>query len=103
GAAAILSLIAPALALMLTFAGTTWPHDTVVAAFGLIVFALGAASAGIDLASKNLILDLAPDEARRPVYIGMNDTLVAVPTLLLVGAGAAIDWFGYRPVFIGVA
>jgi MFS family permease len=102
-AAALLGFIAPAMALTLTFAGTTLPRVIIVAAFGFIVFVLGATSAGIDLASKNLILDLAPDEARRPVYIGMNDTLVALPTILLAGAGAAIDWFGYRPVFIAVA
>ena len=69
-------------------------------AFGALVSAVGVAAAGSDLAGKNLLLDFAPDEARRPVYIGVNDTLIAVPTLLLVGAGAAIDVVGFRAVFI---
>lgn len=68
-----------------------------------MVFSLGVAGAGVDLASRNFILDLAPDEARRPVYIAMNDTLVALPTMLLVIGGAVIDRAGFSPVFIGIA
>jgi MFS family permease len=103
GISAVVSLLAPALALVLAAGGEHWPHAGVAASFSVIVFAIGVASAGVDLASKNFILDLAPDEARRPVYIGVNDTLIAVPTMLFVGAGAAIDWLGFRPVFIAVA
>ena len=45
---------------------------------------LGAAAGRIVYLGWYSVLDLAPDEARRPVYIGMNDTLVALPTMLLV-------------------
>jgi MFS family permease len=103
GISAVVSLLAPVLALMLAAGGDRWPPAGVVASFGMIVFAIGVASAGVDLASKNFILDLAPDETRRPVYIGVNDTLIAIPTMLFAGAGAAIDWLGFRPVFIVVA
>lgn len=99
GSAAAVSLLAPAVALTLAVAGRNWPDASVLIAFGFLVFAVGTASAGVDLASKNFILDLAPDEARRPVYIGVNDTLIALPTMLLAGAGAVIDRFGFRPVF----
>ena len=70
--------------------------------FAVIVFALGTASVGADLASKNFILELAP-ESTRPVYIGVNDTLVALPTMLLVAGGAIIDHVGFSPVFVAAA
>jgi MFS family permease len=103
GSSAAVGLLAPMIALTLAAVGDDWTPGSMLTAFGAIVFAIGVASAGADLASKNFILELAPDEARRPIYIGVNDTLIAIPTMLLAGAGAAIDWFGFRPVFIGVA
>jgi hypothetical protein len=71
--------------------------------FACIVFAVGVAQAGIDLGTKNYVLDLAPNEAARPLYIGFNDTLVGLPTMLLVAAGVTIDLFGFLPVFVGLA
>jgi MFS family permease len=102
-ASALASLVAPLAALVLLFAGRGWPPWAVLATFGLIVFAIGVAYSGFDLASKNLLLDLAPDERSRPVYIGMNDTLLALPTTLFIVGGAAIDWFGFAPVFVAIA
>lgn len=67
------------------------------------MLAIGIASTGIDLATKNQVLDLAPDEAVRPMYIGVNDTLVGLPTMLLVSTGFIIDVFGFLPVFVGIA
>lgn len=100
---AVVSLAAPLLALLAAWQGRDWSHALVLAAFGAIVFSLGAASAGVDLASKNFILELAPDNAHRPVYIAVNDTLVALPTLLLIGGGLVIDRAGFTPVFIAIA
>jgi MFS family permease len=68
-----------------------------------IVSAVGAASAGFDLATKNYIIGLSPSEDERPFYIGINDTLVGLPTMLLIGAGLIIDAFGFVPVFAGTA
>jgi len=68
----------------------------------LIVFAIGIASVGIDLATKNYVLDLAPDDRQRPMYIGVNDTLVGLPTMLMAGAGVIIDASGFLPVFVGL-
>jgi len=69
---------------------------------GGIVFIIGAAPVGVDLTTKNIVLDLAPSASQRPFTIGVNDTLVGIPTALLVGAGAAIDAFGFAPVFVAV-
>jgi MFS family permease len=102
GGAALIGTIAPALALVLATVGTEWSRPLVTAAFGAIVLAVGVAAAGIDLASKNLILDLAPDAAQRPAYIGINDALIAIPTMLLIGAGVVVDQLGFRPLFVGV-
>lgn len=95
----MVSIIAPGLALTLRFIAEGIGPTLVLAVFVVIVFALGIASMGADLASKNFILDLAPD-AKRPVYIGVNDSLVAVPTMLLAGGGLAIDAVGFTPVFV---
>ena len=100
--AAVVSLAAPALALVAARWGAGWSSTLVLGAFGLIVFSLGLAGAGVELASKNFILDLAPDEQRRPVYIAVNDTLVALPTMLLIVGGAVIDRAGFTPLFIAI-
>jgi MFS transporter len=97
--AGLLSLVAPLAAVALHLSGETLSQTFVLALFALIVFVIGVASAGADLATKNLMLELAPDE-KRPVYIGVNDTLVALPTMLLAIGGPAIDWFGFLPVFV---
>lgn len=99
GGAALLSLAAPLAAVGLYLSSGAVSHILVLALFALIVFVIGVASTGADLATKNLILEFAPD-AKRPVYIGVNDTLVAVPTMLLAIGGPAIDWFGFLPVFL---
>lgn len=70
--------------------------------FASIVAGVGAASAGFDLATKNYVLELAPDDAERPLYIGTNDMLVGIPTMLLAGAGGVVDLFGFGPLFAGL-
>jgi len=72
------------------------PSDCVAALvlLGGSVFVIGAASVGVDLTTKNIVLDLVPSASQRPLTIGVNDTLV--------GAGAAIDAFGFAPVFVAV-
>jgi MFS family permease len=102
-ASAAVSLLAPAIALIAYYSGQQWSHALVLSAFVAIVFSLGVATAGVDLASKNFILELAPDAARRPIYIAVNDAAVAFPTMLLIIGGAVIDRAGFTPVFMGVA
>jgi MFS family permease len=100
--AAVASLIAPVIALFAAYFGQQWSAVLVLGVFGAIVFALGIAGAGVELASKNFILELAPDAARRPVYIAVNDTLVALPTMLLILGGTLIDRAGFTPLFIAI-
>lgn len=102
GASAAMSLVAPLIALTAAWFGGHWSYPLVIGAFSAMVFFLGVAGAGVELASKNFMLDLAPDEARRPVYIAVNDTLVAIPTMLLIVGGAMIDRTGFTPVFVAV-
>jgi MFS family permease len=101
--AAICGLLAPVVSLTLYAVSKDWRATLVLSVFACVVFTVGVAHAGIDLATKNYVLDLAPDEAERPLYIGFNDTLVGLPTMLLVAAGLIIDLFGFLPVFIGLA
>lgn len=97
--AALNGLVAPGLGLFLYLTNiNSGKLDFTL--FACIVFALGLASAGIDLATKNQVLDLAPDELVRPLYIGVNDTLVGLPTMLLISAGVLIDLFGFLPMFL---
>lgn len=102
-ATAAVSLAAPVTGILLGLMGPQWPQAAVLGAFGLMVFTLGIASSGFDLASKNFVLELAPDEHRRTVYIGTNDTLIAVPTMLLAVGGVSVDRFGFASVFSGIA
>lgn len=100
-AAGLCGLAAPICVGVLHLLGRSgWP---VILLFAIIVFLVGVASIGVDLATKNYILELAPDASQRPLYIGINDALVAFPAILLVGAGAIIDLAGFVPVFAGLA
>jgi len=97
--AALSGLVAPGLGLFLYLTKIN-SGQLDFTLFACIVFALGLASAGIDLATKNQVLDLAPDEVVRPLYIGVNDTLVGLPMMLLISAGLLIDLFGFLPMFL---
>jgi hypothetical protein len=99
--ASLCGLIAPVLGFIL-YTSSISPGRLTLSLFAGIVFAVGLASAGIDLATKNYVLDLAPDETERPLYIGVNDTLVGLPTMLLAATGLIIDLFGFLPVFLGL-
>ena len=70
-----LGLLAPALSLTLYEAGSDWSHTLVLWLFGCLVLAVGVGEAGIDLTTKNYVLDLASNEDERPLYIGFNNTL----------------------------
>lgn len=97
--AALGGLAAPACAGILLIGGDALPRAAVLSLFAAIVFGVSLASTGVDLATKNYVLELAPEEAQRPMYIGVNDTLVGLPTMLLAGSGIVIDLAGFAPVF----
>jgi MFS family permease len=102
-AASCCGLLAPVCSLLLyAIRDAQLASSLLLSLFAVIVFTIGLASVGIDLATKNYVLDLAPDDTQRPVYIGVNDTLVGLPTMLLAVAGFIINALGFRPVFIGL-
>jgi MFS family permease len=99
--AAIVGLAAPVCAgLLFAF---DQPTALVYVLLGVIVFAVIASSAGVDLTTKNYVLDLAPNADERPFYIGVNDTLIGLPTILLTATGLLVDSFGFAPAFVGIA
>jgi hypothetical protein len=94
--------VAPALIGLFLYSSAADTGLPVLGLVAVIVALVGIASAGIDLATKNYVLDLAKNDAERPLYIGVNDSLVGLPTMLLAGAGFVIDYFGFLPVFAGL-
>jgi MFS family permease len=101
--ASVCGLLAPACSFWLYAAlSGELSRAFMLALLTLIVFAIGMTSVGIDLATKNYVLDLAPDDRQRPMYIGVNDMLVGLPTMLMAGAGVIIDASGFLPVFVGL-
>lgn len=67
-ASAVSGLAAPACAAsLLTHPGA----DVVVPVFAAVVIFISLASTGVHLATKNYVLELAPDDQQRPLYIGV--------------------------------
>lgn len=94
-AASASGLLAPATAIYLIHSVQGSMISGCIYAFAFIVFIVGLAAAGIDLATKNLVLEQSLDDAQRPMYIGVNDTVVGLPTFLLIAAGAIIEFTGF--------
>lgn len=89
-------LMIPLLPILWAVSAAPW-HVFLVVAFG------GFAWAGYNLANFNLLLELAPQQARsRAVALYQATVFAAAVAGPLVG-GALIDLFSYRSVFIGTA
>jgi len=101
--ATLTAVVTPSLAAVLSGRNAALSHAGVVMIFTALVFVARAAQVGIDLGTKNYILDLAPDAERRPLYIGVNDTLIAIPTIALISSGAVVDALGFATLFVGTA
>lgn len=64
-----------------------------------LVFALSAAgTSGMGIAAWNLLYAVSP-EAERPLYVGVANSVLALPSLAPIAAGAAAGLLGYRPLF----
>lgn len=85
-------LLAPLLAL---FAGS-WQVFAVV----FVLSSIGNHAVGI--ASFNLLYAIAP-AGDRPLYIGLSNTVLALPSLAPILAGAMLSLVGPRPLFIVAA
>lgn len=101
--AALLATVTPSIAIVLSATELVLSRAAVIIIFTALVFVARAAQVGIDLSTKNYILELAPDARRRPLYIGVNDTLIAVPTIALVSAGPIAAAVGFGTLFVGTA
>ncbi len=85
-------LLAPVAALLLP----TWHAFT-------LVFALSAAgNSSVGIAAWNLLYALSP-EAERPLYVGLSNTFLSLPSLAPVVGGALAPWLGYPALFVAAA
>ena len=68
-----------------------------------LVFAVAASSiAAVDIASWNLLFAVGAGNDRS-LYFGATNTVLTVPSLMPILAGAAIGTTGYLPVFVAAA
>lgn len=87
-ASVALLVAAPLAALVITEPGPFW-----------LVFALSAAgTSGMGVAAWNLLYAVAP-EAERPLYVGVANSLLALPSLAPIAAGLLASLVGFRPLF----
>jgi len=67
-------------------------------AFG-VVFALSAAgTSAMGIAAWNLLYAVSP-APERPLYVGVANSVLALPSLAPVAAGLAAGLIGFRPLF----
>ena len=68
-----------------------------------VVFALSAAgNSSVGIASWNLLYALAPEQ-ERPLYVGLSNTFLSVPSLAPVLAGALAPLVGFPALFAAAA
>lgn len=87
-ASAFLSTVAPVVALLS-------PNHAV---FALVFVLRGSGSTGLWLAKNNYVLEIAPI-VRRPTYVGVLNTTLALVMLLPVAGGVVIDLSSYPVLF----
>jgi hypothetical protein len=51
------------------------------------------------IAAWNLLYAVSP-EAQRPLYVGVANSVLALPSLAPIGAGVLVGLFGFEPVFV---
>jgi MFS family permease len=78
---------------LLAFFAPTWQWMIAV----LVASATGQAA--INIAVWNLLYTVSP-EAERPLYIGVTNTLMALPSFAPIVAGIIVTLFGYRATFV---
>ena len=68
-----------------------------------IVFAFSAAgNSSVGIAAWNLLYALAPEE-ERPLYVGLSNTYLSLPSLAPVLAGSLVPLVGYPTLFVAAA
>lgn len=70
--------------------------------FGLAFAASAAGTSGMGIAAWNLLYAVAP-QAQRPLYVGVANTLLALPSLAPIAAGVVVGLLGYEVTFVAAA
>lgn len=86
------SLVLLLLAPLLAFAFSDWRW------YALVFAAAAAGNSMMGIAAWNLLYAIAP-EADRPLYVGVANSVLAVPSFMPVALGAALAWMGYGWAF----
>lgn len=71
-------------------------------AFALVFAFSAAGSSSVGIAAWNLLYALAPEEERL-LYVGLSNTVLSLPSLAPVLAGALAPLFGYPVLFVAAA
>jgi Na+/melibiose symporter-like transporter len=88
------SLLSIPLPLVPLFFGTRISYS----AFAVLFLLLGIAQSGTDISALSLALDIAPG-AERVLYVGFLNTVLGIVSLLLMGSGLIVQWWGLGALF----
>jgi len=69
-------------------------------AYTLVFVLSGVGNAGVGIAAWNLLYAIAP-AGERPLYIGLANSVLALPSLAPVLAGSVQPWVGTHALFLG--
>lgn len=70
--------------------------------FGLVFAASAAGNAGMGIAAWNLLYAIAP-QTQRPLYVGVANSLLTLPSLAPIAAGLVVGWLGFKVTFVAAA
>lgn len=104
--AALVRLFAPLVALLLPYVAETSIYQSRVDnelalfyAFGLVFVAYGVALGGLLVGNAAYLLEIAPSD-RRPVYVGVANTVLAVVAFVPVLGALVIERYGFQVAFL---
>ncbi len=66
--------------------------------FALVFACSAAGNSGMGIAAWNLLYAVSP-EADRPLYVGVANSVLSLPSLAPVAAGVALGAWGFEPLF----
>jgi MFS family permease len=95
---AVIALLAPTLGIVAAYflpGGSTW----FMAGYLLLFATLGAMNNSFMLGHMNYLLELSP-ENKRPIYVGLSNTLTGGVIVIPLLGGTLVNLFSYEPVFI---
>lgn len=94
---AFVAVVAPAIA---TAAGLFLPGSTpwFIAAYLLLFASLGALNSSFMLGHMNYLLEISP-ESKRPIYVGLSNTLTGIIIAFPLLGGAMASAVSYEPLF----